>query len=763
MAIAVTLPVPAPTGLQATLQEGGSLQANTTYYFIVIAYDQAYYSPQNLNVFCYHSPISQEQSFTTTETHKSVRINWTNAPGATRYQILLSTVSGNYTNSGGYGTTAETIGNLITSGTTGYVVTALSTEIYAFHYIQTVNNVVGNISKNLGLIKVDFSGIQTHTLDQVHTAIVAAGFTDYVYYDGYNFILKGWFNCDGTDGGNLIVESKRLIFLKGGIANKNPNYIMRFGRWTSDLVGASYPYTCSIDIVNSRYPIYGNSEGNLRIYGSVVTFGQARLTTLTETKNITFFIGNGNASLSRIVNEFRDSILAVQGRSMESVIKDLKWAQLNNFGNFPHIRLKIWTTTNMPYYKGGTFYNCDFVTFPTPLQIYAGSSGVYQTAGYYTDFYDCNFPSYPEGMIGFPYFRYTTLDADHLYSNAYVNINYSLKLKVIDTNGNPVSGVLITGTDANGNAIEFIEQNGYDRLVTGNKYLNLLTGETGEVDYYVKSYKIELNPANIQYPNSTDIIKTNYYPIKIIFSKDGYNEYSIIIDVLNKKTEAVVTLENTKPNITGVDMTDCSRAGLNDGRILIIADSALEYSIDGEEYQDSNIFTGLAPGHYTVYARKGNLTASMQGIEISEPPVVYPIITGIDITHCTRVGANDGIIDMSAEYDREFLYSVDGIHFQESNVFYNLSPRIYLCVVKGSDNVLSAVTSIEITEPVLQYSGAYEVKAAIKQLNAITADVDPNTELEATLQDPSAITATIKKQSIKSIIKNNKLYGKHND
>jgi hypothetical protein len=120
--ITVTVPVSTPTGLQSTLLDGGSLEAETTYYFIVIAYDYNVYSP-NSTYQNYHSAISEESSFVTTATKKSVKINWINSAGATRYQILVTKVSGDYTGSAGYGTAEETLGS-ITSGVTGYTITA---------------------------------------------------------------------------------------------------------------------------------------------------------------------------------------------------------------------------------------------------------------------------------------------------------------------------------------------------------------------------------------------------------------------------------------------------------------------------------------------------------------------------------------------------------------------------------------------------------------------------------------------------------------
>lgn len=539
MSIAVTLPVEAPTNLQATLLDGGSLAANTTYYYIVIAYDQTYYSPRDSDIFSYHSPISTEASFTTTTTKKSVLINWDNSTGATRYQILLTTVSGDYTNSGGYGTASENVGS-ISDGVAGYTITALSSEVYVIHSIQLVNSFVGDISRTLGILKIDFTGTATHDLQDVYDAIVSAGFSDYVNYDESRFVFKGWFISSGSDAGSLVVEKKSLVFLKGGIHCGNINYIMRFGKWTSDLVGANYQYGCKIDIQNSRYPIRSKHAGVLQIYGSMVTFGHSRKTNLTEIKTNGGYTGELNIYLSSYIDEIKDNILGSLGRSINGRIVDTKWGQGFDWGRDCNIRLKIYEAGVLPYFAGGKFYACNFVTFSTPLSTWVPNA----TCGYFTDMYDCLFPNYPDEMIQYPYFYYVGLQAPDYQSNNYVNFNYTLAIKVLDIDGVPIEGATISLKDKDGNPVTWIEHDGtYDKLVTGNTFIaDRITGASGEIDYYVKSYKISLNPENTDHPTSYDIIKTDSYPFTLTISKAGYQTYETILDKLNEKCDYVVAL-----------------------------------------------------------------------------------------------------------------------------------------------------------------------------------------------------------------------------
>jgi Cytochrome C oxidase, cbb3-type, subunit III len=68
-------------------------------------------------------------------------------------------------------------------------------------------------------------------------------------------------------------------------------------------------------------------------------------------------------------------------------------------------------------------------------------------------------------------------------------------------------------------------------------------------------------------------------------------------------------------NITITGTTTNSSACLNDGGITVTASgsAALEYSIDGNNFQQSNLFTKLAKGTYTVTVRNaGNCRQTAQ-------------------------------------------------------------------------------------------------------------------------------------------------------
>ena len=550
MAITITRPISAPTGLTATLQSGGSLAASTTYYFVVIAYSTKYQSAYAATR-PYHSDISAEGSFTTDTTNKSAKITWTNSAehdSNTRYEIFLTTTSGDYTSSKGYACTGESMGS-ITSGTTGYTVTAVGTATYACHSCQSKNALVGGLSKDLGIIKVYIDGeTNTAALTAIYNAIVSAGFSNYVYWDGYRMVLKGWIETGGTGSGEYLITNKELILYKGGIYCDNPNQIIRFGKWTSDVIGADYTVGSNIDIQNSRFPLKSNYN-TLKIYGCRVSKTNSLVRTLSETSNFAWYTGGASNSICYDVSEMKDSILDYNLRGTTTVIKDLKCGFDNNIPNNYLYRLKIYYLPNMAYYAGHKMYACDFNHERT-----TGSSlgfCLYRPAAgdtYYTDFYDCNFNLHDDNIPdSFTWWIY----APQTIATGWFQFNYSLKLKVLDEQGNAIEGATVSVKDKDGNAATWIEHDGtYDKTVTGTTYsTNRTTDSNGEIDYYLQAYKVSHDTSDhgdgVTEYYSHAYIKTDKYPYTMTISKSGYKTYKSTFDHI-AKNEMTITLDKVK-------------------------------------------------------------------------------------------------------------------------------------------------------------------------------------------------------------------------
>jgi hypothetical protein len=553
-AITVTLPISEPTNITTSLVLGGSLEASTTYYYVMIAYEQEWISPRT-GVPVYHSPISEEGTFTTNTTHKSVQFYWNNSiehdAVRTRYEILISKTSGDYTDSNSVGTKlgTERLGTSPRTGVTGFLVTELmtgGTQNYVIHSCQLVNDFVFGIDKDLGIIKVHLDGA-IHTLEQIASALDTAGYSSYYYDDGYNFVLKGYITAEGTGSGSLSVEKRNMVFLKGGLYVNNPNYFFRFGRWTSDVSGANYYYGCTIDFQNSRYPVRATYEGGIRIYGSFITEGNSRLTSETEIMTNQYYTGGFQLYMAYKVDEFKDSVFGVRFRGYTSKMKDIKAGFGNNFGSLPHYRVTIWQTANMPYTSAGMFYDSDFV-HNRHLQRYARAAAFYD---HHTFFYNCRFhaSAYTDSN-GIPNdLRYSLPSVAGETVPSSFNFLWEMDITIQDDTGAPVSGVNLSLSNSSnlGVWVEY-DTGSFDKDVTGVSYTgNVTTDVNGRVRYYVMSMKATLdpayNPAGTAYTNLYTLYDY-YFPYYLTISKSGYQTQTVVINNFGSPFTSVMVLSN---------------------------------------------------------------------------------------------------------------------------------------------------------------------------------------------------------------------------
>ena len=140
-------------------------------------------------------------------------------------------------------------------------------------------------------------------------------------------------------------------------------------------------------------------------------------------------------------------------------------------------------------------------------------------------------------------------------------------------------------------------------------------------------------------------------------------------------------------NITvnaSVDNADCPEAN---GSITIAANGGggnFEYSIDGTNFQESNVFANLESGNYTVTARDGDGCSA-------EAEAVVESISDVNFTTVSNVaagcGGNDGSLTVIASGgDGSYRYSIDDSGFQASNQFDNLSNGLHtVTVIDGND------------------------------------------------------------------------------
>lgn len=151
--------------------------------------------------------------------------------------------------------------------------------------------------------------------------------------------------------------------------------------------------------------------------------------------------------------------------------------------------------------------------------------------------------------------------------------------------------------------------------------------------------------------------------------------------------------------ITGVSYTPITCYNANNGSITITASGgigAIEYSIDnGGTWNAGNIFSGLAPGSYSIRIRDTHpceVIYSMNPIVLSNPAdLVIDTVISTDVTSCSL---SDGTIGITASGGTGSLqYSIDnGSNWFTTSSFSGLAAGSYQIQVKDSMNCTKTYT-----------------------------------------------------------------------
>lgn len=251
-------------------------------------------------------------------------------------------------------------------------------------------------------------------------------------------------------------------------------------------------------------------------------------------------------------------------------------------------------------------------------------------------------------MGGMPPFQYRLNSGDFQDANVFADIGSGNHIgDVIDSEGTIVMTQALLVEEPP--QIE-VEVDVVDDEVTINA-----TGGTGQLEYSLNGLTFTMNNVFSDVPNG------DYTAIV----RDGNDcTVSIMVTVANNSIIALAILDN-----------DISCFSADDAQISVAVDGGVppyQYSLNSGGFQDSNVFSDLAPGVYTVRVidSEGFIRESNQ-ITVTNPEA-------LDITPAV----NDDMITVFANGGTGALtYSVDGINFQDSNVFENLDNGDYTVTV----------------------------------------------------------------------------------
>jgi len=136
---------------------------------------------------------------------------------------------------------------------------------------------------------------------------------------------------------------------------------------------------------------------------------------------------------------------------------------------------------------------------------------------------------------------------------------------------------------------------------------------------------------------------------------------------------------------------DCSVAN---GSITITNPTGVYYSIDGNNYVSSNVFTGLLSGSYYVTV-KNTTTGCISAETVAQiaiggvlPPA--PSVTAIAPADCATINGTITVNDTASQYSYD-----NGVTWSTNNVA-SLPPGNYLVVIKNAAGCVSAASSVTI-------------------------------------------------------------------
>lgn len=194
---------------------------------------------------------------------------------------------------------------------------------------------------------------------------------------------------------------------------------------------------------------------------------------------------------------------------------------------------------------------------------------------------------------------------------------------------------------------------------------------------------LNLSASNGTAPYTYSIDGINYQSSNLFTGLASGNYYVTIRDAAGLTNSQWVVVDDLCPQVTATTIGES--CGGNDGTITATATggtSPYQFSIDGVNFQISNVFSGLATGLYTITLKDANGFTATTTIFVPETCInVNAIVT--DAT----CGNNNGKITASASASNgtaPYQYSIDGVNFQSSNIFNGLAPGTYTVTAKDN-------------------------------------------------------------------------------
>jgi gliding motility-associated-like protein len=186
------------------------------------------------------------------------------------------------------------------------------------------------------------------------------------------------------------------------------------------------------------------------------------------------------------------------------------------------------------------------------------------------------------------------------------------------------------------------------------------------------------------------------YQTDSVFSNLVVGVYPVILKDANGFMDStVVTIYNNCLKLTTTSTNEI--CGNKNGTVTATGSGGTppySYSIDGINFQSSISFTGLSAGKYTITIKDAiPLTGSIKDTLIN---IAAPTVNAASTTaSCNGTGAT--ITATSTGGTPPFLYSLDSVNYQTSNIFMNVNAGNYVVRIKDSNDCIAA-KAVQVTK-----------------------------------------------------------------
>lgn len=216
------------------------------------------------------------------------------------------------------------------------------------------------------------------------------------------------------------------------------------------------------------------------------------------------------------------------------------------------------------------------------------------------------------------------------------------------------------------------------------------------------SYTYSINGTNFSASNVFNGLAAGTYTVKV---RDGQNAEASVVIVVPVAPPISYTYELR--NVTCV--------GASDGSITIKVSGGQGqylYSLNGGNFQLSNTFNGLSAGTYhAVIKDENNCLSAPFNFTIQEP---NPITSTVVVNNQTiTVNAAGGTGD--------YLYSLNFLNFQDSNIFQNVPKGTHEVYVKDSNGCIVSKSGINVN-PLTVVATATTINCNMPAMITVTAE-----------------------------------------